>query len=169
MRLGDGYLVHQAGVGLEVTNLRSGAPVREPDIAAYVGSFGTGWTIDRFGGRLAYTDASETVHLVGVAGTASPLAVIDQDTAATVDFKQAKTWQARWWLSRPVSSWKLTVRNKTSGITTVVRTGTEARGLIAPSWDGKSPLGSCLFTGDYEWTLTATPADGRGAGTAPVN
>ncbi|MEW2140573.1 hypothetical protein AB0892_28970 [Streptomyces sp. NPDC005409] len=163
VRLGDGYLVHQAGVGLEITNLRSGAPVREPDIAAYVGSFGTGWTIDRFGGRLAYTDAGETVHLVGVAGTASPLAVIDQDTAATVDFKQAKTWQARWWLSKPVSSWKLTVRNKTSGITTVVRTGTEARGLIAPSWDGKSPTGSYLFTGDYEWTLTATPADGRGA------
>ncbi|MFB7183134.1 hypothetical protein ACFCYI_36170 [Streptomyces sp. NPDC056257] len=163
VRLGDGYVVHRAGAGLEITNLRSGAPVREPDVAQYVNSFGTDWTIDRFGGRLAYTDASETVHLAGFAGTTSPLAVIDQDLAATVDFRQAKTWQARWWTSKPVASWKLMVRNKTSGITTVVRTGGEARGVIAPSWDGKSPTGTYLFTGEYEWTLVARPADGQGA------
>ncbi|MFD9373778.1 hypothetical protein ACFWA6_39575 [Streptomyces sp. NPDC060020] len=163
VRLGDGYVVHRAGAGLEITNLRSGAPVREPDVAQYVNSFGTDWTIDRFGGRLAYTDESETVHLAGFAGTTSPLAVIDQDLAATVDFRQAKTWQARWWTSKPVASWKLMVRNKTSGITTVVRTGGEARGVIAPSWDGKSPTGTYLFTGEYEWTLVARPADGQGA------
>ncbi|MFD4868821.1 hypothetical protein [Streptomyces sp. NPDC058412] len=163
VRLGDGYVVHRAGAGLEVTNLRSGAPVREPDVAQYVNSFGTDWTIDRFGGRLAYTDESETVHLVGVAGKTSPLATIDQDLAATVDFRQAKTWQARWWVSKPVASWKLMVRNKTSGITTVVRTGGEARGVIAPAWDGKSPTGTYLFTGDYEWTLVARSADGQGA------
>ncbi|MFD6973180.1 hypothetical protein [Streptomyces sp. NPDC059949] len=163
VRLGDGYLVHQGGVGLEVYNLRSGAPVRERDIAQPVAGYGIDWTLDRFGGRLAYTDAGETVRLAGVTGKTSPLAAIDQDTAATVDFKQAKTWQARWWLSKPVSSWKLMVRNKTSGITTVVRTGTDARGLIAPAWDGKSPTGSYLFTGEYEWTLTARPADGHGA------
>ncbi|WP_326589320.1 hypothetical protein [Streptomyces sp. NBC_01294] len=163
VQLGDGYLVRQGGAGLEVYNLRSGAPVRERDIAQEETKYGSNWTLDRFGGRLAYTDAGETVHLAGVTGKTSPLAAIDQDTAATVDFKQAKTWQARWWLSKPVSSWKLMVRNKTSGITTVVRTGTDARGLITPAWDGKSPTGSYLFTGEYEWTLTARPADGHGA------
>ncbi len=162
VKLGDGYLVREWGDGLEVYNLRSGKAVREREIAG-VSTYGTNWTLDRFGGRLAYTDLDETVHLAAVTGAASPLAAIDQDTATAVDFKQENTWQARWWLSKPVSSWKLTVRNKTSGITTVVRTGTEARGLIAPAWDGKSPTGTYLFSGEYEWTLTARPADGQGA------
>ncbi|MEU9142304.1 hypothetical protein [Streptomyces sp. NPDC048349] len=163
VRLGDGYVVHQGGVGLEVFNLRSGAPVREREIEKYVLGYGHDWTIDPFGGRPAYTDAGETVHLVGVTGSTSPLAAIDQDVPATADFKLAKSWPSRWWLSKPVSSWKLTVRNKMSGISTVVRSGGEARGVIAPAWDGKSPTGAYLFPGDYEWTLTARPADGQGA------
>ncbi|MGR4881821.1 hypothetical protein ACIPUC_20840 [Streptomyces sp. LARHCF249] len=162
VRLGDGYVVHQGGVGLELFNLRSGAPVREREIAKWFNSYGYDWTIDRFGGRLAYTDAGQTVHLVGVTGSASPLAAIDQDVPATVDFRSAKSWASRWWLSKPVSSWRLTVRNKTSGISTVVRSGGEARGVIAPAWDGKNQWGSYLYTGDYEWTLTARPADGQG-------
>ncbi|MGW6783053.1 hypothetical protein [Streptomyces sp. NPDC054987] len=163
VKLGDGYVVRQGGAGLEVYNLRSGTAVREREIAQQVKRYGSEWAVDRFGGRLAYTDAGETVHLTGVAGAASPLAAIDQDVAAAADFRQVKNWQARWWLSKPVSSWKLTVRNKTSGITTVVSTGTDARGLIAPAWDGKSPTGAYLFSGEYEWRLTARPADGRGA------
>ncbi|MET9572491.1 hypothetical protein ABZY34_25795 [Streptomyces virginiae] len=162
VRLGDGYVVRQGGVGLEVYDLRSGTAVRAREIAQQVTRYAADWTVDRFGGRLAYTGPDETVHLVA-AGAASPLAAIDQEVAATADFRQEKTWQARWWPSKPVSSWKLTVRNKTSGITTVVRSGTEARGLIAPAWDGKSPTGTYLFSGEYEWTLTARPADGQGA------
>ncbi|MFD8886537.1 hypothetical protein ACFV0H_29090 [Streptomyces erythrochromogenes] len=127
VHLGDGYLVRQTNTGLEVYNLRSGKAVRVSGIAPEALTYGSDWTVDRFGGRLAYTDASQTVHLVGVTGNASPLAAIDQDVAATADFRQVKTWQARWWLSKPVSSWKLTVRNTSSGITTVVRTGTDAR------------------------------------------
>ncbi|THA77982.1 hypothetical protein [Streptomyces sp. A0592] len=163
VQLGDGYLVRQADAGLEVYNLRSGTAVREDGIAPEALRYGSDWTVDRFGGRLAYTGPDETVHLAGVTGSASPLAVIDQDVAATADFRQVKTWQARWWLPKPVSSWKLTVRSTSSGITTVVGTGTDARGLIAPAWDGRSPTGAHLFSGEYEWTLTARPADGRGA------
>ncbi|MFE7099324.1 flagellar hook assembly protein FlgD [Streptomyces erythrochromogenes] len=163
VKLGDGYVVRQGGVGLEVYNLRSGTAVREREIAQEFKKYGSDWTVDRFGGRLAYTDAGHTVHLAGVTGNASPLALIDQDVSAAADFRQVKTWQARWWLSKPVSSWKLTVRNTSSGITTVVRTGTDARGLIDPAWDGKSSTGTYLFSGEYEWTLTARPADGRGA------
>ncbi|MGP3687529.1 hypothetical protein ACTVZO_23020 [Streptomyces sp. IBSNAI002] len=161
VRLGDGYVVNQTDTGLEVHNLRSGAPVREREIAQPLKRYGSDWTVDRFGGRLAYTDAKETVHALGVSGNASPLAVIDQDIPATVDFKTAKSWSSRWWLSKPVSSWKLTVRNKTSGISTVVRSGGEARGLITPAWDGKNQSGGYLYTGEYEWTLTARPADGQ--------
>lgn len=162
VRLGDGYVVRQTGAGLEVYNLRSGAAVLEREIAQPVKKYGADWTVDRFGGRLAYTDASETVHAAAVTGSASPLALIDQDVVGTVDFRTAKSWSSRWWLSKPVSSWKLTVRNKTSGISTVVRSGGEARGVIAPAWDGKNQWGTYLFTGDYEWTLTARPADGQG-------
>ncbi|MFD9339855.1 FG-GAP-like repeat-containing protein [Streptomyces sp. NPDC060028] len=163
VQLGDGFVVHEAGAGLEVTNVRSGAAVREHDVASFIAGFGVDWTIDRFGGRLAYTDASEAVHLVGVTGAASPLAAIDQSVPTALDAKKANGWQARWWLSKPAASWQLTVRNKETGITTPVRGGGEARGVVTTSWDGKDKAGKYLPNGAYDWTLTAQPADGQGA------
>lgn len=47
----------------------------------------------------------------------------------------------------------------------VVRTltGGEARGLVAPSWDGKDSAGRFVANGAYTWALTAKAADGQGA------
>ncbi|MGW8784549.1 hypothetical protein ACWGNM_41725 [Streptomyces sp. NPDC055796] len=163
LALGDGYVVHENYGVVSVYNLRSGALVREHQASGYPGNNITDWAVDRFGGRLAYLDQEETLHVVGVTGAASPLAVIDQNVPGTLDAKTAGSRQARWWLSKPVSSWKLMARNKTSGVTTVVRTGGETRGVVDLTWDGKDQTGRAVLNGAYEWTLLATPADGQGA------
>ncbi|MFJ9598255.1 hypothetical protein ACIRS3_36610 [Streptomyces virginiae] len=62
-------------------------------------------------------DAKDEINLVGVTGKASPLTVIDQSIPATVTAKSVTSGNTRWWLSKPAASWKLTVRNTTSGIT----------------------------------------------------
>ncbi|MFE2554356.1 hypothetical protein ACFXGI_38495 [Streptomyces sp. NPDC059355] len=162
VRLGDGYVV-QDKAGLSIYNLRSGQPVKEHQVQQYVAGYGLDWSVDRFGGRLAHLDQGETIHVVGVTGAASPLAVIDQNVPGTLDAKKAGSRQARWWLSKPVSSWKLMARNKTSGITTVVRSGGETRGAVDLAWDGKDQAGRVVMNAAYEWTLLATPADGQGA------
>ncbi|MFF5001176.1 hypothetical protein ACFY3Y_39860 [Streptomyces sp. NPDC000656] len=162
VRLGDGYVVQDNG-GLNLYNLRSGQPVKEYQVQQYVAGYGLDWSVDRFGGRPAHLDQGETIHVVGVTGAASPLGVIDQNVPGTLDAKTAGSRQARWWLSKPVASWRLTARNKASGITTVVRSGGETRGAIDLVWDGKDQAGRVVMNGAYEWTLLAVPADGQGA------
>ncbi|MFD9359896.1 FG-GAP repeat domain-containing protein [Streptomyces sp. NPDC060031] len=175
--LGDGYLVRgtQAN-GLELTDLSGGVPVAGTALPTRVlvskaklgASTGprTGWTVDRFGGNVAYVDDTERVHIVPTGVTASQLTPIDSVApAAALDLKAkpAQQWTGKWWLSKPAASWKLTVRNKTTGVTTLVRSGADARGLIAPTWDGTDASGKLLYSGAYDWTLTAQPADGQGA------
>ncbi|KOV42002.1 hypothetical protein [Streptomyces sp. H021] len=163
VELGDGYLAHEGYGRLDVYNLRSGTAVKEhrvDDFAA--GGPSVGFAVDRFGGRLAYLGQDETVHVVAVTGAGSPLAVIDQSVPGTLDSKSTTGRQARWWLSKPAASWKLLVRNPTSGISTVVRTGGETRGVIDLTWDGKDQAGRTVANGPYEWTLLVSPADGQG-------
>lgn len=160
--LGDGYVVQEGPDHLMLYNLRSGTAVKEYESEDRWVNYGLGWAIDRFGGGLAHMGKEETAKVVGVTGAASPLAVIDQNLPGTLDARSATGRQARWWLSKPASYWKLILRNPTSGISTVVRTGGETRGAVDLSWDGKDQSGRTVANGVYEWTLLANPADGKG-------
>ncbi|MFI2641457.1 FG-GAP-like repeat-containing protein [Streptomyces sp. NPDC018610] len=182
--LGDGYLVHRSdAAGLTLVDLHNGLPAggTEADLpqrvivtAAQLGDRTvrrSGWTVDRFGGHIAYTGEGRRVRIVPSGVPASRIDVIDSDTPA-LDIKSA-AWTPRWWLSKPAASWSLTLRNKASGKIVRTFTGGEARGLIAPSWDGKDTAGAYVPNGAYTWTLTAKPADGVQAdlsvsGTVPV-
>ncbi|MGW8779013.1 FlgD immunoglobulin-like domain containing protein [Streptomyces sp. NPDC055796] len=162
-KLGDGYVVRRTPDGLTVYNLRSGTARLEQSVLA--STWWNLWTVDRFGGGFVYIDREEgdSIHLVGVTGNAGPLKVVDQSIPATVTPKKPTDGHTRWWLSKPASSWKLTIRSTASGVTSVVRSGGEARGLIDILWDGTDRSGKRLYAGTYEWTLTAVPADGQGA------
>ncbi|MFF2411526.1 FG-GAP-like repeat-containing protein [Streptomyces sp. NPDC058092] len=72
-------------------------------------------------------------------------------------------WRGEWWLSEPVASWTLTVRDKATGRTVATRSGGAAAYSVAASWDGRAAGGGYLPNGPYTWTLTAEPADGAGA------
>ncbi|MEU7600050.1 hypothetical protein [Streptomyces sp. NPDC041003] len=174
--LGDNQLVrHPEGKGLELHDLSAGLPtggaglptrvlVTEAQLGASTGRR-TGWTVDRFGGHVAYVDDAERVHILPTGVAPSPMSVIDsQPPAGVVDLKTVakQPWTGKWWLSKPAASWKLTIRNRATGRSTVVANGTDARGAISASWNGKAPVGTLLLPGDYEWKLTAVPADGQG-------
>ncbi|MEV2243838.1 FG-GAP-like repeat-containing protein [Streptomyces sp. NPDC049970] len=169
--LADGYLVRRSdAAGLTLVDLHNGFPAggKEADLPQRVVATSTdlgdrtvrrsGWTVDRFGGHVAYTGGDRRVRIVPSGVPASQLAVIDADTPA-VDIKAAE-WKPRWWLSKPAGSWSLTLRNKATGETVRAITGGEARGLVAPSWDGKDSAGRYVVNGPYTWTLAAKPADG---------
>ncbi|MFF9394976.1 FG-GAP-like repeat-containing protein [Streptomyces griseoluteus] len=182
--LGDGYLVHRSdAAGLTLVDLHNGLPVsaKEADLpqrvivtAAQLGDRTgrrSGWTVDRFGGHVAYTGEDRRVRIVPSGVPASKIAVIDSDTPA-MDVKSV-SWKPRWWLSKPAASWSLTFRNKATGKTVRTLSGGEARGLVAPSWDGRNAAGAYVPNGTYTWTLAAKPADGVQAdlslsGTLPV-
>jgi hypothetical protein len=179
--LGDGYLVQRpASKGLVLFDLHNGLPAsgaytdlpsRVLVTSAELGAKQrerTSWTVDRFGGAVAYADDEQRVHIVPTGIPASALTVIDTVAgASSLDLKNSQAaWAAKWWLSKPASSWKVVVRNKATGAVVRTLSGGEARGLVATSWDGKDATGKPVANGTYAWTLTATPADGEGASLA---
>lgn len=174
--LGDGYLVErvggtQSGSGLNLVDLHNGLPSsgNHTDLPsrkladwtdlgqANLGA-GTTWTVDRFGGGVAYADREQRVHLVPTGVPASALSAIDSTVTSG-----AASWSGAWWLSKPAASWKVTVRHKASGATVRTLSGSEARGLLKAAWDGKDSAGRLVTNGTYTWTLTAQPGDGQGA------
>ncbi|MGV9315473.1 FG-GAP-like repeat-containing protein, partial [Streptomyces sp. NPDC003691] len=168
--LGDGYLVGQSAAGLTLVDFHNGFPAgaEEADLPRRVVATATelgdrtarraGWTVDRFGGHAAYTGADRRVRIVPSGVPASRIAVIDTDVPAA-DIR-AGAWKPRWWLSKPAASWTLALKNRTTGAVVRTLSGGEARGLIAPEWDGKDTAGKDVANGSYTWTLAAKPADG---------
>ncbi|MGW7428190.1 FlgD immunoglobulin-like domain containing protein [Streptomyces sp. NPDC054861] len=157
--LGDGYLAHSKGGVLSVTQLREAGATRA------IGNADTDdyWTVDRFGGAIAYGDKEQRIHVVPAGVAASALSVLDHDGAQVLDLAAAPSWTGKWWLNKPAASWTLAVKDRAGA---VVRTlhGGEARGLVKAVWDGRGEAGAVLGEGRYTWEMTAAPADGAGPG-----
>ncbi|MGW9451008.1 FG-GAP repeat domain-containing protein [Streptomyces sp. NPDC055632] len=165
-RLGDGFVAHtvpgDAGDALSVTDVRSGAPVVRTlgTVASSLPEYGQGWTVDRFGGGVAFVDSRQAVRVVGLGGATGRLAVTDAAVPASVNLKSS-AWQPRWNLSKP-GTWTLALRHKASGRQVRTLTG-EGPGVAGPVWNGKDTAGAVVADGAYAWTLTVKPADGQGA------
>ncbi|WP_234011780.1 MULTISPECIES: FG-GAP-like repeat-containing protein [unclassified Streptomyces] len=158
--LGDGYVGWEKDGVLSVTDVRGTTGTHVVGRPANPAQ-GEGWTVDRFGGPLAFADTDGRVHVVPSGVPASALSVRDSAAAASVNVASAP-WSPRWWLSKPASSWQLTLRNAATGATVRTLAGGEVRGLVKAGWDGKDAGGRFAANGAYRWTLTAKPADGRG-------
>ncbi|MFE0519112.1 FG-GAP-like repeat-containing protein [Streptomyces sp. NPDC058954] len=174
--LGDGYLVErvpgtESVSGLTLTDLHNGLPASGShtdlpsrkladwtDIGPKNTEAGTSWTVDRFGGGVAYADRDQRVHVVPTGVPTSPLTAVDAVVVAG-----SAQWSGSWWLSKPAADWKVTIRQKASGTAVRTLSGADARGLVTASWDGKDSAGRLVTNGTYTWTLTAKPADGQGA------
>ncbi|MFB7357871.1 FG-GAP repeat domain-containing protein [Streptomyces gardneri] len=168
-RLGDGFLVYTEYHGsdpasLSVIDVRFGAPVTR--VLGPVGldggnvaTYNNKWTIDRFGGGIAFIDPQQSIHVVGL-GATSRVTVLDSAAAASVNLRSS-SWRPRWHVSKP-GKWSLALKRKATGATVRTLTG-EGRGLVAPVWDGKDAAGKLVANGVHTWTLTVKPADGHGA------
>ncbi|KUJ67682.1 hypothetical protein ACZ90_25810 [Streptomyces albus subsp. albus] len=171
-QLADGYLVSQddSAHRLRITYLPGAVPVEQEgthDLAplpspvhAPADRRGRFWAVDRFGGPLAYLDASGDAVVMWPKVRTAALSVIDK--AVPSQLTGTSGWRASWHLSKPAEQWKLTLAQASDG--TVRRTfgGTTARGRIAVDWDGTTNGTTRVPAGTYRWTLTAHPADHTG-------
>ncbi|UYQ63078.1 FlgD immunoglobulin-like domain containing protein [Streptomyces peucetius] len=163
--LGDGYFVTVFG-SLVVTEFQDGtAETRDlgvrPGTTGGRASMRYSWTVDRFGGGIAYIDDEFQGHVIPSGVPVSDLAAFPAGVPAAVDLTSGTGWAASWQLSRPASSWRLTVHDKAgTAVHSVV--GGQTRGPVRVTWDGRSTDGKAVVDGTYSWTLRAIPADGTG-------
>ncbi|WP_405807604.1 FG-GAP-like repeat-containing protein [Streptomyces sp. NBC_00210] len=172
--LGDGYLVrHNKPDGkLELTDFTSGTAVNSP-LADFPATQRpqrrVTWTVDKFGGHVAYSDAAQRVHVVPVGVATQPLsgwATLYQHSGTSAgadadDYTDTGQFWVR--LSKPAGDWTLTLKDPRTGKTVRTQTGGEARHTLYATWTGVSDGGTRLANGRYTWTVTARPADGHGA------
>ncbi|GAA0622333.1 VCBS repeat-containing protein [Streptomyces crystallinus] len=156
--LGDGYVAWQKDGELSVTDLRGGTGTHKAGKPA-VAKPGQGWTVDRFGGAVAYVDAAGDTHVAPSGVASAPVHALDTDAPASVDAKSAAR-TVRWWASKPLGFWELALVDLSTHNTLRTATGFETRGPVTLRWDGKDYSGKTLSAGKYAWYVTAVPADG---------
>ncbi|MEU7075471.1 FG-GAP-like repeat-containing protein [Streptomyces narbonensis] len=165
--LGDGYVVDwdsQRYLRLQdLTKVSGGKPAVRTlvDSAPVWGERREHWTVDRFGGAVAYKDARQLVHVVWPGVPTSGLTAASSKVPATMRLQDG--WKAYWTLSKPSSYWQLTVRDTHSGNPVRSYAGGETRSRIDVSWDGRTAAGKPVANGRYTWHLQANTADGQGS------
>ncbi|MGY3851186.1 FlgD immunoglobulin-like domain containing protein [Streptomyces hydrogenans] len=162
--LGDGYLVDRepSGTRLRVTDLHDGQ-VRTGflDAAAPVtGERRVTWAVDRFGGAVAYRGADQRVHVVWTDVPASDLTLASVSAPAALPMPGS--WRASWTLSKPASTYEASVVDGYSFKPVRTYRGTETRGRISLTWDGRNAAGVPVPNGRYIWEVRALTADGKG-------
>ncbi|MEU3744732.1 MULTISPECIES: FG-GAP-like repeat-containing protein [Streptomyces] len=164
--LGDGYVVDRdpdAYLRLtDLTKVTNGKPAvrRLVDSEPVRGSRREYWTVDRFGGAVAYKDREHLVHVVWPGVPTSSLTAASSKVPASMRIQDG--WKAYWTLSKPSSYWQLTVRDL-SGNPVRAYGGGETRSRIDVSWDGRTAAGKPVTNGRYTWHLQANTADGQGS------
>ncbi|MFE6227604.1 FG-GAP-like repeat-containing protein [Streptomyces sp. NPDC057854] len=162
--LGDGYFVDQHNPPyLRVTPFhtgKAGTPYILTQAEPVHGLRRVAWTVDRFGGAVAYRGADQRVHAVWTDLPTSDLTAASASVPASL--RMPGTWKASWTLSKPAASYEFTVRDAYSWkAVRTVRAG-ETRGRIDVTWDGRNAAGLPAPNGPYAWELRATTADGKG-------
>ncbi|MDV5147165.1 FlgD immunoglobulin-like domain containing protein [Streptomyces sp. SBC-4] len=160
--LGDGYYVDRASGHLRLTDFHTGTASTRVlvDATPVSGTRRESWTVDRFGGAVAYEDAGNRVHVVWTGVPTSDLTAASRSTPTTMRSKDG--WKASWVLSKPASNWELTIRDFRSWALTRAYKGGETRGRVDVAWDGRTAGGKAVPNGPYSWDLTVRTADGQG-------
>ncbi|MFD3453769.1 FG-GAP-like repeat-containing protein [Streptomyces sp. NPDC058691] len=177
--LGDGFLVrHDRTAGkLLLTDFHKGAgtaaatadfadlPAGDPSADRRIT-----WTVDKFGGNVAYVDAAQRVHVKPVSVPRSPVTVlesrVDDYTNLGWPSESQNVWHGTWLLSRPPVSWSVSFRNRAGKVVRTIH-GTGHEGAqVTTTWNGTDDHGTLQVGGFYTWTLSADPGDGTGSRTA---
>ncbi|MGA5166300.1 MULTISPECIES: FG-GAP-like repeat-containing protein [Streptomyces] len=167
-QLGDGFVVRKDGAAgkLTLTDVHTGDPaaVRTTDFASV--PVGADWSVDRFGGHVAFTDAEERIHIKPVTVPRSPIAVIEDRVDATVlnvaDGRDG-AWHGTWQLSRPAVRTSMEIRNRAGATVAAWSSGDRSGARFSMAWDGRGGADRAFVpAGHYTWTLSADPGDGSG-------
>ncbi|KUO21250.1 FG-GAP-like repeat-containing protein [Streptomyces dysideae] len=87
---------------------------------------------------------------LAVSASSVPTTAALKGTTAT-----STAWAPTWTLSRPTSSWSVTITDR-AGKTVRSLTGTTGELKIAATWNGRTASGSYALNGPLTWTLRAT-------------
>ncbi|MER7185348.1 FG-GAP-like repeat-containing protein [Streptomyces hyaluromycini] len=164
--LGDGFTVrHDHGAGTLV--LTEAATGTTRTIASDLPDKGSAdrryrWTVDEYTGLVAWFDDYERTHVTTTGIAPSAVTAFETSVGDYVD--PGSPFQGTWVLSRPVTSWSLTltsVQSGANGKATRTLTGGATAARVTATWNGKTAGGSYFPNGRYTWTLKAT-----GLGTA---
>ncbi|MFI7341885.1 FG-GAP-like repeat-containing protein [Streptomyces sp. NPDC050085] len=169
--VGDGYLVrHDRTAGkLLLTDFHTNTAAAPREIADLPAGNTADqrrltWSVDKFGGDIAYVGQDKAIHVVQSGVPAQGLFKIDSDLAEdSFDVKSttgSQVWSSTWQLSKP-ADWAFTVKDAAGRTVRTIRSerpGTEP----VVEWDGKTDAGQWVSSGTHHWTLTATAADGSG-------
>ncbi|MEV3990006.1 FG-GAP-like repeat-containing protein [Streptomyces sp. NPDC049837] len=166
-QLGDGFLVRKdkAAGKLTLTDFHTGDPaaVTTTDFASVPAD--ADWSVDKFGGHVAFTDAEERIHIKPVTVPRSPIGVIEErlDTAVlNVANGGDSGWYGSWQLSRPAVRATIEIKNP-AGATVATHIQTSREGAeFTLAWDGRGADGAFVPAAHYTWTLHADPGDGSG-------
>jgi hypothetical protein len=167
--VGDGYLVrHDRTAGkLMLTDYHSGtaAPARAvADLPAgtTVDQRRQTWTVDKFGGDIAYVGPDRAIRIVQSGVPSQPLAMIESDLAGgSVDAKMrygAGPWNSTWQLNKP-ARWTFTVKDAQGRVERTIR-GSGAS--VDVEWDLRTDAGTYAYNGRKTWSLSATATEGTG-------
>lgn len=175
--LGDGYLVrHVAGGDLVLTDFHTdsaSAPVTVANVPAgpVADDRNVTYSVDKFGGDIAYVAADNSVHVVDpdvpptqVAVGTAYLGFLNSVSPGQSQF----TWSASIWLTRPITSWSLQIRRAATGELVHTDSGGFSDNAIQTSWDGFLSGGAKAISGPYSVTLSVTPAGQSTAVTVPL-
>ncbi|MFE0516983.1 FG-GAP-like repeat-containing protein, partial [Streptomyces sp. NPDC058964] len=169
--LGDGFTVRHdhAADELILTDAASGATrvvaARLPD-TGLAADRRFRWTVDEYTGLVAWFDMFEQTHVATTGVTPSAPTAFESTAGDYATPSASDSWTGNWLLSRPVTSWSLTLTSVESGETgkaTRTFTGGAATARVSVGWNGKTASGSRFPSGHFTWTLTAT---GLGTSTA---
>ncbi|MFF3455798.1 FG-GAP repeat domain-containing protein [Streptomyces sp. NPDC002730] len=164
-KLGDGFVVQRddAAGTLTMTDFHSGVatpPVTTP-LAEHVAP-GTGtWSVDKYGGHVAYADTEGRIHIKPVTVPRGEFHVLDVSAPATVDDRHWP-WEAKLLLNRPSVNRTFTIKDWRRRVL-VNETSTDRTGaLVRVAWDARDWDPKDRVSGAYQWEVVARPADGTG-------
>ncbi|MFJ2833023.1 FG-GAP-like repeat-containing protein [Streptomyces sp. NPDC087263] len=163
--VGDGYLVqHDRGAGkLMLTDYHSGTSAAARAIADLpAGNTADqrrlSWSVDKFGGDIAYVDQDKAVRIVQSGVPSQPLGAIESEVDDTYLDAKDNFWNSTWQLNKQ-AAWTFTVKDSAGR---AVRTLTGTGADIDVAWDGKTDAGTYAYNGGFTWALTAKATEGSG-------
>ncbi|WP_328675355.1 VCBS repeat-containing protein [Streptomyces sp. NBC_00322] len=169
-KLGDGFVVQQGdGTGaLTMTDFHGGA--REMPVTTTLADKaapGAGmWSVDKYGGHVAYTDTEGRIHIKPVTVPRGDFYALDVSAPATVDDLHWP-WRAKVLLNRPSATRTFKVKDWRRGVL-VNETSTErTAALVSAQWDARDREPKDRVSGPYQWEMTVQPADGTGESWTP--
>ncbi|MFE0176783.1 FG-GAP-like repeat-containing protein [Streptomyces sp. NPDC059002] len=164
--LADGYLVRQNGIDLDLTDFHKGASAAAVTTTGFArvpsgARAGVDWTVDKYGGPIAYADAERRVHVKPVSVPRSPITSIESRVGSDnlyIGGSSKEKWKGSWQLSRPATAWKVTFTDGAGKTAATVAGSARGAASVSAEWNGRTADGKKAVSGTYAWKVSAKGA-----------